>query len=193
MGARLAGGDYGVDPARIHLIPSGTKVPESVPRRSAGERLRLLFVGGQFDRKGGPVLLDALDGADFPYELHVVTKSEVEARESVTVHAAIDPGSPQLDELYARSDVFVLPTEADASPHVILEAMAARLPVISDADRRDRRDGRRHRRARARRPGGAAARGDRAPARPGAARAARRRRAARAWRSASTPAATPAR
>jgi glycosyltransferase involved in cell wall biosynthesis len=123
--------DYGVDPERIHLIPSGTRVPDGVPRRTPGDRLRLLFVGGQFERKGGPLLLDALAGADFPYELHVVTKSEVAARDGVTVHAGIDPGSPRLDELYARSDVFVLPTEADASPHVILEAMAAGLPVIS--------------------------------------------------------------
>jgi glycosyltransferase involved in cell wall biosynthesis len=61
----------------------------------------------------------------------VVTQSDVSERSGVTVHRDVRPGSAVLQELYARSDVFVLPTAADASPHVILEAMAAGLPVIS--------------------------------------------------------------
>jgi glycosyltransferase involved in cell wall biosynthesis len=123
--------DYGVDPAAIRVIPAGTRVPAAPPRREASERLRLLFVGGQFERKGGPELLEALAGADFPYDLQIVTQSEVAPRPGVTVHTGVGPGSALLDELYARSDAFVLPTHADASPHVVLEAMAAGLPVIS--------------------------------------------------------------
>lgn len=34
-------------------------------------------------------------------------------------------------ELYRSADLFVLPTAADASPHVVLEAMAAGVPVVS--------------------------------------------------------------
>jgi glycosyltransferase involved in cell wall biosynthesis len=123
--------DYGVDPARIRVIPAGTRVPEQPPAREPNNRLRLLFVGGQFERKGGAVMLDAVAGLDV--ELDVVTQSEVPERPGVTVHRDIRPGSGVLDELYARSDVFVLPTAADASPHVVLEAMAAGLPVISTA------------------------------------------------------------
>jgi glycosyltransferase involved in cell wall biosynthesis len=121
--------DYGVAEDAIHVIPAGTRLPAAVPVRSPTERLRLLFVGGHFERKGGPVLLEALDG--LPVDLHVVTKSAIEARDGVTVHRDVDPGSATLEELYARCDAFVLPTAADASPHVILEAMAAGLPVIS--------------------------------------------------------------
>jgi glycosyltransferase involved in cell wall biosynthesis len=123
--------DYGVDPAVIRVIPSGTRIPPTVPAREPGERVRLLFVGGDFERKGGRDLLDAVAGLDVPFALHVVTKSDVPARPGVTVHRDIDPGSPRLDDLYATSDAFVLPTGADASPHVIIEAMAAGLPVIS--------------------------------------------------------------
>jgi glycosyltransferase involved in cell wall biosynthesis len=121
--------DYGVDPARVRVIPAGTRVPPRAPERVAGERLRLLFVGGQFERKGGETLLAALDGLDA--DLDVVTHGDVPARKGVTVHRNVRPGSPRLAELYARSDLFVLPTAADASPHVVLEAMAAGLPVIS--------------------------------------------------------------
>jgi len=124
--------DYGADPARIRVIPSGTHVRAQPPRRDHSDRaLRLLFVGGQFERKGGPDLLAALDGAPFPYELHIVTQEPVRERPGVTVHTDVKPGSAKLEELYASSDLFVLPTHADASPHVVIEAMAAGLPVIS--------------------------------------------------------------
>ena len=93
--------------------------------------LRLLFVGGDFERKGGRTLLAALEEAEFPWALDVVTQSDVPARERVRVHHGVRPGSPRLDALYAAADAFVLPTAADASPHVVLEAMAAGLPVVS--------------------------------------------------------------
>lgn len=123
--------DYGVADERIHLIPAGTIIPPTPPRREPGKTLRLLFVGGQFERKGGPTLLAALEGADFPYELDVVTKSQVEPSESIRVHDDVSPGSPKLERLYSEADVFVLPTSADASPHVVIEAMAAGLAVVT--------------------------------------------------------------
>lgn len=125
--------DYGVDAERIRVIPAGTRIPPTVPARVPGDRLRLLFVGGGFDRKGGPDLLAALAAADLPVELDVVTKSAVPERPGVRVHRDLDPGSTALEELYARADALVLPTTADASPHVVLEAMAAGLPVVSTA------------------------------------------------------------
>jgi glycosyltransferase involved in cell wall biosynthesis len=123
--------DYGADPARIRVIPAGTRIPDHAPRRAPGERVRLLFVGGHFERKGGALLLDAFAGLDGRFALDVVTKSEVAERPGVRVHRDIDPGGARLEELYARADAFVLPTAADASPHVVLEAMAAGLPVVS--------------------------------------------------------------
>lgn len=123
--------DYGVADERIHLIPAGTIIPPAPKPRERGKTLKLLFVGGQFERKGGPTLLAALEGADFPYELDIVTKSPVAGSEHVRVHDDVSPGSAKLERLYAEADVFVLPTSADASPHVVIEAMAAGVAVVT--------------------------------------------------------------
>ena len=50
--------DYGVPPERIHVIPVGTDTARWRPAevRPTNERVRILFVGGHFERKGGPIL-----------------------------------------------------------------------------------------------------------------------------------------
>jgi glycosyltransferase involved in cell wall biosynthesis len=44
-------------------------------------------------------------------------------------------GSSQLKELYETSEIFVFPSEAENCPTVLLEAMAAGLPIITTNDR----------------------------------------------------------
>ena len=102
------------------------------PREQAS--VVLLFVGGDFDRKGGRCLLDAFRtlGANANVRLDVVsTSAEVpDDLPNVTVHRGLTPNSPQLRDLYsAETDVFVFPTRADCLPLAIAaEAMAAGLP-----------------------------------------------------------------
>ena len=56
--ARSLERDYGVDPARIAVVGAGANVfPAAAPRRDDGRTV--LFIGKDFGRKGGPVLLDA--------------------------------------------------------------------------------------------------------------------------------------
>ncbi len=94
---------------------------------------KLLFVGGDFERKGGTLLLDVFrhrfrDRA----ELHLVTKSApAHLPANVKVHADLSPNDPRLAALYAAADIFVLPTRADLSSFACLEAMASSCPVIS--------------------------------------------------------------
>ena len=123
--------DYGVDPARIELIPAGTDLARFAPAprpREPGPP-RVLFVATEFERKGGRLMLEA--SRDAEWELDVVTRSEVEAALGVRVHRGLSPGDARLAELYARADVFALPTLGDCSPHALLEAMAAGLPVVT--------------------------------------------------------------
>lgn len=89
--------------------------------------LRVLFVGGDFARKGGELLLTAMQGTEA--ELHVVSgRSDVPG---AIVHGRLAPDSADLVKLYQGSDLFVLPTLADCSSNVIVEAHACGLPVIA--------------------------------------------------------------
>ena len=125
----------GVAEDRIRVIPPGVDLEEWQPRREARrknrERLRLLFVGGDFARKGGDILLEVFRArfAD-RCELDVVTREALEPPPAVRLHRA-EPNSPLLKELYAQADVFVLPTRAECFGIATVEAMASGLPVIA--------------------------------------------------------------
>jgi glycosyltransferase involved in cell wall biosynthesis len=88
----------------------------------------VLFVGGDFERKGGPSLLQALpDGCD----LDIVTKAEIQPRPNVRVHHGLGPNSPGLLRLFEQADVFALPSLGECLAVVLMEATAAGLPVIT--------------------------------------------------------------
>jgi glycosyltransferase involved in cell wall biosynthesis len=103
--------------------------PSSAERRSGPARV--LFVGGRWVDKGGPQLIEALrPELGRTVELDVVTTRELEPLDGVRVHRGA-PGSGTVADLFARADVFCLPTFSDATPFVVTEAMASGVPVIS--------------------------------------------------------------
>jgi glycosyltransferase involved in cell wall biosynthesis len=127
-------GDYGVPAARVHVIPPGVDLDRWRPStdRSDTGPVRVLFVGADFERKGGPLLLEAFGRLPAgSAELHVVTKSQLDTPPGVTVHRDFAPNDPGLIELYGRCHVFVLPSAAEAFGIAAAEAAAAGLPVIA--------------------------------------------------------------
>jgi glycosyltransferase involved in cell wall biosynthesis len=128
--------DYGVPEERTAVQPPGLdlslwKAPERPPRQ-AGTPLRMLFVGGDFRRKGGPLLLDVFrESLRGRYELDIVTREPVEPEPGVRVHRGLTAGSDALLGLYRAVDLFVLPTLADCQPVASMEAMAMGLPVVT--------------------------------------------------------------
>ncbi len=101
-------------------------------RDGTGERLKILFVGGEFARKGGELLL-ALFRERFHdrAELHLVTNQAPQLSDAhVHVHANIRPNDAALVRLFADCDMLVVPTSADLAPWVFLEAMAMQCPPI---------------------------------------------------------------
>jgi glycosyltransferase involved in cell wall biosynthesis len=110
------------------------------PPRPVGERFQVLFVGGDAVRKGISTLLDAFEGGlHETCDLHIVTQTpflpvEIARRalhlEHCELHLDLTSGSDELRQLYHEADAFVLPTNADASSWVALEAMATGLPVV---------------------------------------------------------------
>jgi glycosyltransferase involved in cell wall biosynthesis len=132
--ARSLRDDYGVPGELIDVIPPGLWLdswPVEAQRRPGP--CRLLFVGGDFVRKGGESVLDCLQDLDLPWELDVVTRSEISGSDRIRVHRDLSQGDPRLLDLYQQADVFVFPSLGDAVPWVILEAMASRTAVISTA------------------------------------------------------------
>ena len=131
-------GDYGVPAARVRVIPPGVDLSLFRPvERPAGADglVRVLFVGGDFARKGGPDVLAALQGVP-EAEVDVVTGSErvqVPASVRCRVHRGLRPGDPALLDLYRRADVFALPTRGDCLPQVLAEAAASGLPLVATA------------------------------------------------------------
>jgi glycosyltransferase involved in cell wall biosynthesis len=130
---------YGVPADKIHVIPPGVDVdrwagvapPPRSPDRSA---VRILFVGADFDRKGGSTLLDAfrrIRAAGADAELDIVTRAEVPAEPGVRVHRGLQPNSSDLIALYHDADVFCLPTLGDCLPMVLCEAATMGLPLVS--------------------------------------------------------------
>jgi glycosyltransferase involved in cell wall biosynthesis len=127
--------DYGVPGDRIETLHCGVDARRYAalprPSRAPGEPLRLLFIGNQVQLKGLDVVLEAIDRCDHPAELDVVTFDDVRDGPHHRVHRGIRQGTDAFDALLARADAFVFPTRGDAVPWVVLEAMAAGLPVVS--------------------------------------------------------------
>lgn len=125
--------DYGVDPGKIHVLPPGVDVERWRPglRSAAGARVQLLFVGADFERKGGQLLLDLFRRElRETCELHLVTRAAIEPEPGVHVHGSFQTGAAGLLDLYQRCDALVLPTLADCFSMAALEAMACGLPVV---------------------------------------------------------------
>ncbi len=126
--------DYGVDPRQISVIPPGVKLDfwSPGPGRVDQIPLRLLFVGGDFIRKGGDTLLNAFrqlpPGAA---ELHMVTRQAVEHMPGLFVYHRMTPNSIALRDLYRQCDVYILPSRAEAYGIAAVEALACGLPVIA--------------------------------------------------------------
>ena len=124
--------DYGAGPDKVHVIPPGIDLDLwTCAQRAESQVPRVLFVGADFERKGGPMLLDLyrshLRGE---CELHLVTRHAIEPEAGVQFHTGLRPGDPRLRELYRSSDMLVLPTLADCYSMAALEAMACGLPVV---------------------------------------------------------------
>ena len=100
---------------------------------SSKKPLQILFIGTDFNRKGGDRLVKWVRGPLQDHvHLHIVggDNTAPESSGNITNHGFV--ANPDLIEtLLPSMDVFCLPTRMDMSPWVCAEAMAAGLPVIA--------------------------------------------------------------
>jgi glycosyltransferase involved in cell wall biosynthesis len=102
-------------------------------RARNGALPRLLFMGGDFPRKGGFDLLAAWRNGRFHEraQLEIVTDWDVPLTPpGVVVTRGIQPHSAAWQARWAAADVFVMPTRNEAFGLVYQEAAAAGLPAI---------------------------------------------------------------
>lgn len=127
--------DYAIPPQKVTVIPPGVIVSawqRPQPRLRHQGLVKLLFVGSNFERKGGPLLLEAFRQLrPAGVELHIVTRDPLPAEPGLFVYAPMQPNSPALQQLYFDCDIFALPTYGDTSAMVLAEASAAGMAVVS--------------------------------------------------------------
>lgn len=139
--------DFAMESAKIAVLPWGPngKPPSGVTPRTFGEGpLRLLFVGIDWQRKGGDIAITIaqdLNARGIPCVLDVVgvdaSATALKVTDHVTFHGRLSKSVPRerdlLESLFAAAHLFVLPTKAEALGMVFAEAAAVGLPSISYA------------------------------------------------------------
>jgi glycosyltransferase involved in cell wall biosynthesis len=145
--AHTAVQNYDVDPAKVKVVPFGANIDgdrsiEDIRAHLAYkdyDTCRLLFVGVDWARKGGDVAVEVaarLNRRGVPAELHVAGcdppgELPVFVRRHGFLSKKTEAGRRRLDELFARSHFFLLPTRADCTPVVFPEACSYGLPVLT--------------------------------------------------------------
>lgn len=136
--ARSVVHDYHVPPEKVCVTGAGANLPVSLPRQYDADEPYVLFVGLDWETKGGPLLLDAfrLARARYPrLRLKVVGCSPPISEEAVDVIGFLDKstssGRAELLRLYAGTACLCLLSGVDAFPNVLLEAGYMGVPVVS--------------------------------------------------------------
>lgn len=138
--------------SKLELLRPAVALSRTEPKPHSRDKLRLVFVGKDFYRKGGPALLRAhgqLRAAGIPVETSVVSSlfwaeddyvgppsAEYVAQERARIDqpGVIHHGPLSNEEvlgLVGGADYLVLPTLHDTFGYVSIEALAAGTPVIA--------------------------------------------------------------
>lgn len=142
---------FAIDENKLHVIYSGVDTVHFHPSLKARFRqqvrqrwhvpqdaLLMLFVGSGFQRKGVPILLEAM--AHLPEWIWLMVVGEDRRRAAMQRplrHTGLDTrviwtgAQKETAPLYGAADLLVLPTLYDPFPNVALEGMASGLPLIT--------------------------------------------------------------
>lgn len=131
--------DYKVDPARVHVVYAGVNLTiPPVPRRETPAQPTILFIGRDFERKGGPLLVRAfrrVRAAVPDARLIIGGCNPSISEQGVEVVGFIDKMQPdgerRLADLYARASVFTMPSHFEPFGIVYAEAMHFGLPCVA--------------------------------------------------------------
>ncbi|HID52680.1 MAG TPA: glycosyltransferase [Anaerolineae bacterium] len=147
--ARTAVNSYGIDPARIHIVPRGAaiereptlaEVKEMIARRPS-DQCRLLFIGQEWHRKGGDTavaITQALNRMGLSTRLTVVGQPPCQNGSLPSpvewvgfISKSSQEGREMMNRLMAESHFLLLPSRAESFGVVVCEASAFGVPSIT--------------------------------------------------------------
>ena len=136
--------DYGISPDRVVAVHAGPNMdlslfPDRPVEKPAGHSPTILFIGKEFERKGGDLLLEAFGR---------IRKHISDARLLIAGVPDLQVAQPGMESLgflrkdnpdenarhlqaYRDADVFCLPSRHDPFPTVVREAMFFHLPCVT--------------------------------------------------------------
>jgi glycosyltransferase involved in cell wall biosynthesis len=132
--------DFGQDPKKVIAVGGGSDLPEVPDFDRSWDPPRFLFVGREFERKGGREVLRAWPAirAQHPNaELHIVGPRTIDEPlpAGVTLTGRIDRGTAEGRDaylgMYRRATAFVMPSLYESFGIVFLEAMTHGLGCIA--------------------------------------------------------------
>lgn len=137
--------DYCINIEKVQVIPFGANIelapePQTVIAKSRSSHCKLLFVGVDWERKGGDIAFETLlclEKQGMEAELIICgcrpPRAITHKRLSVIPHLNSNDTQQRkaLAALYAQADFLLLPTRSDCTPCVFCEANAFGLPVIT--------------------------------------------------------------
>jgi len=133
--------DAGIPRDRIAVIPYGVEAAKYATRkvtRAKSRPIQLLFVGTLGQRKGIKYLLQAMemlpkDSVELTLCGRAIDDLALFHKCSSRLRLRPSISAEGLREAYSTADVFVFPSLAEGFAHVLLEAMASGVPIISTA------------------------------------------------------------
>jgi glycosyltransferase involved in cell wall biosynthesis len=123
--------------ANVKIIPNGIYVDQFKPKRKTKS---ILMCSRIFAFKGFQYAIQAVKDTKLDWQVNVVGEGpylpELKriaqgSKTPVKFWGWLDKSDPKFYELFSRSSIFVFPSEAENFPSVLLEAMAAKMAIIT--------------------------------------------------------------
>jgi glycosyltransferase involved in cell wall biosynthesis len=136
--------DYGVSPEKINILEFGANVYQKDLQfeRKPSDKLRILFLGVEWDRKGGNLAIDTINALNeklhIPAVLRIVgvaTPERFHKNPYIEMVGFLNKNKPEdyqkLMYNLQQSDILLLPTQAETAGIAFSEASAFGLPIFT--------------------------------------------------------------
>lgn len=144
-GSRSARDNYHIEAEKVHTVPYGTNIDSPPPRdialqRKKSDRCKLVFIGVDWERKGGEIAYETLlklEELGIQAELTIcgcippAGFSHERMRVIPFLDKKIESQRREMESLFETSDFLFLPTRGEAYGMVFCEASSFGLPSIA--------------------------------------------------------------